>query len=166
MHDVLQIHSNSDKLCFLILISTFFYSRLPTTTTTTKAPKRARPPFLRPIAKFTDIKIPALDKFNRNKNAQINKENVSIIKTVKKVVPTLQLKPRPFRPKLTENEEKDENEEENDKKSLKISLFNRPLRPNSNPKLNAILRNHRTSTTTTTTTTTIATTNPGKKNDF
>ena len=148
----------------MILISTLFYSRLPTTT---KAPKRARPPFLRPIAKFTDIKIPALDKFNRNKNAQINKENVSIIKTVKKVVPTLQLKPRPFRPKLTEkeNEEKDENEEENDKKSLKISLFNRPLRPNSNPKLNAILRNHRTSTTTTTTTT-IATTNPGKKNDL
>ena len=59
----------------------------------------------------------------------------------------------------------DKNDRKNDrtenKKTLKISsLFNRPL--STNGRLNAILRNHRTSTTTTTTTT-IITTESGKK---
>ena len=61
----------------------------------------------------------------------------------------------------------DKNDRKNDrtenKKTLKISsLFNRPL--STNGRLNAILRNHRTSTTTTTTTatTTIITTESGK----
>ena len=104
------------------------------TTTTLKPPKRARPPFLRPIAKFTDIKIPALE--NIGKKQQNNNAPVDDIT------------------------DKDKQENDNDKKKLKFSLFERPRVP-SGP-LNAILRHHRTSTTTTTTTTSTTTTESGK----
>ena len=59
------------------------------------------------------------------------------------------------------NDKNDRNNDRNEnKKKLKISsLFNRPL--STNGRLNAILRNHRTSTTTTTTTA-IITTESGK----
>ena len=49
----------------------FFFYR--TTSTTSKPPKsRGRPPFLRPIAKFTDIKISALENIGKKKQ---NKQN-------------------------------------------------------------------------------------------
>ena len=49
----------------------FFFSRTPSTTS--KPPKsRGRPPFLRPIAKFTDIKISALENIGKKKQ---NKQN-------------------------------------------------------------------------------------------
>ena len=45
--------------------------------TSTKPAKKARPPFLRPIAKFPDIKIPALDR-NRAKKPKIQTEKPEI----------------------------------------------------------------------------------------
>ena len=49
----------------------FFFYRTPSTTS--KPPKsRGRPPFLRPIAKFTDIKISALENIGKKKQ---NKQN-------------------------------------------------------------------------------------------
>ena len=51
-------------------VFSFFYR---TSSTTSKPPKsRGRPPFLRPIAKFTDIKISALENIGKKKNKQNN----------------------------------------------------------------------------------------------
>ena len=54
-----------------IYFQPFFIHR--TQSTTSKPPKsRGRPPFLRPIAKFTDIKISALENIGKKKQ---NKQN-------------------------------------------------------------------------------------------
>ena len=104
-----------------------------TTQSSTKSPKKARPPFLRPIAKFPDIKIPALDR-NRSKKPKI-------------IVPK----------KIFEEEETEkipEPEVELEQKLRISNLFNRTLlRPS-----NAIFRRTSTTTTSTTTITTTGTT--------
>ena len=106
-----------------------------TTQSSTKSPKKARPPFLRPIAKFPDIKIPALDR-NRSKKPKI-------------IVPK----------KIVENQEEEtekipEPEVELEQKLRISNLFNRTLlRPS-----NAIFRRTSTTTTSTTTITTTGTT--------
>ena len=57
----------------LVLIMFFFLFPYRTPSTTSKPPKsRGRPPFLRPIAKFTDIKISALENIGKKKNKQNN----------------------------------------------------------------------------------------------
>ena len=58
---------------FLIIFNHVFFFFYRTTSTTSKPPKsRGRPPFLRPIAKFTDIKISALENIGKKKQ---NKQN-------------------------------------------------------------------------------------------
>ena len=58
---------------FLIIFNHVFFFFHRTPSTTSKPPKsRGRPPFLRPIAKFTDIKISALENIGKKKQ---NKQN-------------------------------------------------------------------------------------------
>ena len=69
---------NNGLLCMklqnpMVIIFNHFFFFYRTPSTTSKPPKsRGRPPFLRPIAKFTDIKISALENIGKKKQ---NKQN-------------------------------------------------------------------------------------------